>query len=199
MKPKSLVRTSAAFGILLLAGAVLTSCTELPSEPTSTSAPVETTAPPTLQNRLCDTATVPDAYKDDVNDAAKKSGLQPSIIAAIIHTQSDWEIMAAVPSGNARGLALLTPGVWEKYGEGNIFNGHDNIAALGGYLEHVADTVKGKNGIGADYTDLVIAALVTGERAVVNAGEIPATPGALRYVELVNKYADRYKNCSKDV
>ena len=197
MKSNNLVKATAGFGILILAGTVLTSCSE--PQPEAAQIPMETTAPATAPSQLCDTATVPESYQDDVNNAAKKSGLHPSIISAIIQTQSNWEIMADEPIGDGRGLALLTPEVWDKYGEGDIFNGHHNIAALGGYLEHVANTVKGKNGIGADETDLVIAALVAGEKAVSRAGEIPATPGTLRYVELVNEYADQFKNCAKDI
>lgn len=195
MKSNSLVKASAGLGILIATGTVLTSCSE--PQPEAVHMPMQT--PVTATSQVCDSATVPESYQDDVNNAAKRSGLHPSIIAAIIKTQSNWENMADEPIGDGRGLALLTPQVWDKFGDGDIFNGHHNIAALGDYLEHVSNTVKGKNGIGADETDLVIAALVTGESAVANAGKIPATPGTLRYVDLVNDYADSYKNCAKDL
>ncbi|MBF6671136.1 hypothetical protein [Glutamicibacter sp. FBE19] len=197
MKPNHLVKASAGIGILILAGSALTSCTEPRQE--AAQAPAQSTAPASTTKQPCNIATVPQSYQDDVHDAAKKSGLHPSVIAAIIQTQSNWEIMADEPVGDGRSLALLTPEVWDKYGQGDVFNGHHNIAALGGYLEHVADVVKGKNGIGADDTNLVIAALVAGEYAVANAGEIPATPGTLRYVDLVNESAEQYKTCAKDI
>ena len=199
MKSNGLVKATATLGVLFMLGTGLVSCAEPQRQADSTQTVPQERAEPTVPSQLCDSLVVPDTYQDDVNNAAKKSGLQPSTIAAIILTQSDWEVTAQEPQGNARGLALLTPTVWNEYGQGDIFNGHHNIAAFGNYLEHLADTVKGKNGIGADYSDLVIAALVAGEHSVVKAGEIPSTPGVLRYVEMVNKYADQYKNCAKDI
>lgn len=199
MKTKSTTaRMLSTLSVLLLAGTALSSCTGSQEKTTLPPPTVLVTPTPTPTPELsCESVATPKSHQDDVNNAAKKSGLDPSIIAAIIQTQSNWKVEAVSPVGTGKGLALMSDTVYAEYGEGNIFNVHNAVQALGNYLEHLADTLKGRSGIGADYTDLVIAALIVGEKPVLEAGEVPEIKNVKKYVEKVNTVANQIKSCAQ--
>lgn len=197
MTMKNTKHMDLSLSVLLFTGTLLTSCAEPREQATFTpsASPSATTESPVA---TCDSLAVPNSFQDDVNNAAQKSGLEPSVIAAIITVQSNWQEDAVAPVDDSRGIALTSLEVWEEYGQGNILNGHDHIRTLGVYLKHLADTLEGRHGIGADDTDLVIAAHIAGETAVLNAGEVPAIPEVRTYVNKVKTYAQQIKSCAKD-
>ncbi|MGO2069235.1 transglycosylase SLT domain-containing protein [Glutamicibacter arilaitensis] len=193
---KKTKKMALSLSVLLLAGTLLTSCVEPRDQATFSPSPSNSVAAESPVP-TCESLKVPQSFQDDVNSAARKSGLEPSVIAAIITVQSNWQEDAVSPVGS-RGIALTSVEVWKEHGQGNILNGHDHIRTLGVYLKHLADTLKGRQGVGADYTDLVIAAHVAGETAVLNAGEVPAIPEVRTYVNKVKAYAEQIKSCAKD-
>ena len=202
MKTNTTARMLSILGVLLLASTALSSCTGAEKQTTFPSPTVLVTSTPTptptpTPELSCESVATPKSHQDEVNNAAKKSGLDPSIIAAIIQTQSNWKVEATSPVGTGKGLALMSDTIYAEYGEGDIFNVHNAVQALGNYLEHLADTLKGRSGIGADYTDLVVAALVVGEKPVLEAGEVPDIKSVKKYVEKVNTVANQIKSCAQ--
>ncbi len=93
----------------------------------------------------------PFRYREEIMAAAAAQQVDPLLIAAVIHTESDFQENAVSPEG-ARGLMQLMPSTarWiaEKNGESDfhpdkLFEPHYNIAAGSWYL---ADLLRQFNG-----------------------------------------------------
>ena len=84
---------------------------------------------------------IPKGYGEVIQSAAKKYGIDPSILAGIIETESSWDSAASNPSG-ARGIAQIIP----KWHPGvNVNDPVESINYAASYLRRIMD---GENGTG---------------------------------------------------
>lgn len=85
---------------------------------------------------------VPAAYQDDVTAAAKALGIPPSVVAAQIQLESDWNPNARSSAG-AEGIAQFEPATFAQYGTGSPYNASDAFAA---YTKYMAALLKQEGG-----------------------------------------------------
>lgn len=142
--------------------------------------------------------TIPREWADDVVAAAEVSEFSPSVVAAQIQTESNWDPDAESPVG-ALGLAQFMPETWEIYGEGEITDPEDSIRAQGYYLRDLRNMMSGLEPADEQgELDLVLAAYNAGPTVVLDEGGIPNYEETQNYVSQINDLAEtRYANvCS---
>lgn len=120
-----------------------------------------------------------DAY---IRDTARKHGVEPSLVKAVIQVESNFD-PEAVSRAGALGLMQLMPGTAARYSFGSrqMFNPQSNIDAGVRHLAYLK-TLFPNN------LDFVIAAYNAGENNVVKYNGIPPFPETLDYVQKV-KYS----------
>lgn len=124
-------------------------------------------------------------YASSINKAAKKYGVNPHLIAAIIKQESNFNPKAVSRSG-AQGLMQLMPATARSLGVKNSFNAHDNI--MGG-TKYLAQQLKA---FGGDLK-LALAAYNAGPGNVKKHGGIPPFKETQNYV---NKVMNNLKDFS---
>jgi len=77
-------------------------------------------------------------YGKHIEKAARKTGLDPALIYAVIRAESSGD-RKAVSSAGAKGLMQLTDAVAEQYGVDRVFSASQNIAAGSAYLSDLLD------------------------------------------------------------
>jgi cell wall-associated NlpC family hydrolase len=146
--------------------------------------------------------TVPAAYVRDVLAAGGLcAAAAPSIIAAQIEAESNWNPRAVSPAG-AQGIAQFMPATWTTWGTdadadgtSSPFDPGDAIAAQGRYdcaLAAQIQTALGAGTVHGQLTDLMLAAYNAGPGAVLSAGGVPAIPETLHYVAKITARAAHY-------
>lgn len=141
---------------------------------------------------------IPQEWADDVVAAAEVSGFSPSVVAAQIQTESNWDPDAESPVG-ALGLAQFMPETWEIYGQGDITDPEASIQAQGYYLRDLRNMMAGLEPANEqEELDLVLASYNAGPTAVLDEGGIPDYEETQNYVSQINNLAgSRYENvCS---
>ena len=130
------------------------------------------------RNKFVDRSTY-DAY---IRDTARKHGVDPSLVKAVIQVESNFN-PTAVSRAGARGLMQLMPGTAARYDlqEHQLFNPWQNIEAGVQHLAYLK-TLFPNN------VDYVLAAYNAGENNVVRYSGIPPFPETLDYVQKV-KYS----------
>ncbi len=118
-------------------------------------------------------------YASSINAAAKKYGVNPNLIAAIIKQESNFNARAVSKSG-AQGLMQLMPATARSLGVKNSFDAHDNI--MGG-TKYIAQQLKA---FGGDLK-LALAAYNAGPGNVKKHGGIPPFEETQDYVNKVIK------------
>lgn len=129
---------------------------------------------------------VPNGWGDLVDAAAEEAGLPPSLVAAQIEQESQWNPDATSPVG-AEGLAQFMPATWASYGEGgDPRNPRDAIPALGRYMADLKDQVQPLAGDDAnELVRLTLAAYNAGPGAVLEHDGVPPYEETQNYVETI--------------
>ncbi len=124
-------------------------------------------------------------YDRDIRRIARRYKVEPSIIKAIIHVESDFDHQAVSKKG-AQGLMQLMPGTSRELRVSNPFNPRENIDGGTRYFRRILDSFKG------DLT-LSLAAYNAGPGLVARTGGVPKIRETQRYVSKVLKQYKVYK------
>jgi len=117
-------------------------------------------------------------YTPIIAAAAKKHGLDPKLVHAVIHAESAYDAKA-ISSAGAVGLMQLMPATALQYGATNRKDPKQNIFAGTRYLKYLI-------GLFDDNLTLSIAAYNAGENAVKKYhSQIPPYPETQKYVKHV--------------
>jgi len=116
-------------------------------------------------------------YHTIINEKAETYDIDPSLIKAVIETESNWNSMAISRKG-AMGLMQLMPSTASDMNVHNPFNPEENIEGGTRYLRYLLERYKG------DLT-LALAAYNAGPNAVEKYGCIPPYTETRQYVSKV--------------
>lgn len=126
-------------------------------------------------------------YRDEIERASSKYGVEPALIRAVILAESDFDPYAISYAG-ALGLMQLIPETAERMGVDDPFNPMQNIDGGTRYL--------GKLRKMFDDIKLSVAAYHAGEKRVAQHGGIPPIPETRQYVHRVLEYYDKFRRLS---
>lgn len=121
-------------------------------------------------------------YDALILQSAKRHGVDPALVKAIMHTESGFNPQARSPAG-AMGLMQLMPGTASDMGVLNVWDPAQNIEGGVKYLAWLSQRFSNK--------DHIIAAYNAGHGNVRRYGGIPPFNETRNYVRKVN---DRYQN-----
>ena len=138
-----------------------------------------------LSNMVADGVTGLDAYKDLVQAAAQKYGLDPTLLAAVAQTESGFNPRAQSGAG-AKGLMQLMDATARGLGISDSF---DPAQSLDGGARFLSGLLKQFNGDAR----LALAAYNAGPVAVKKYGAIPPYQETQRYVPKVLAQADAFR------
>lgn len=117
------------------------------------------------------------AIRDMARDYATRNRVSPSLVTAVIETESSYNPRAVSPRG-AMGLMQLMPDVAQSLGVENPFEPEENIRGGVTLLRKLLDKYHGDQ-------RLALAAYNAGEGAVDRAGGVPDFPETREYVNRV--------------
>ena len=117
---------------------------------------------------------------------ARKYGVDPALVAALIKAESDFDPEARSEAG-ATGLMQLMPETARDMGVENATNPEENID---GGVRYLARLLR----LFGSETHLAIAAYNAGERAVLRYGSVPPFEETRRYVRKVLRYYDEFRS-----
>ena len=123
------------------------------------------------------TLDLPGDFGAIVDQAAKKYGVDPALIAAVMQTESSFN-PDAVSRAGARGLMQLMPATARGLGVTNASDPLQNVLGGARLLGQLLDKYEGR-------TDLALAAYNAGSGAVDKFGGIPPYAETRKYVPLV--------------
>ncbi|QYJ75313.1 lytic transglycosylase domain-containing protein [Shewanella sp. FJAT-52076] len=126
------------------------------------------------------------SYEKDILLAAKTYSLEPALIRAVIHAESNFNPKAISRTG-AVGLMQLMPGTAKDMGVRNSFLPQDNILGGSRYLSLMLDRFQGD-------LNHALAAYNAGPTRVEEYSGIPPYPETKAYIERVNILLQRYRN-----
>ena len=144
------------------------------------------TAPPKTVFYGEQPATLSPRLEAIVNHVASDYAVDKSLVQAVIHAESDFDVNAVSPKG-ASGLMQLMPDTAQRYGVHDIFDPEQNITGGVRYLRDLLETF-GHN------VRLAVAAYNAGEQAVLRYGGVPPYPETVNYVNKVMQLHSRYGN-----
>ena len=126
------------------------------------------------------------SYDDLIGTAARRYGLEPALIKAVIKCESNFDA-EAVSSQGAEGLMQLMPATQATLGVTDAFDPSQNIDAGVRYLTILKQTF-------GTSTPLLLAAYNAGPQAVIEAAyAVPAFAETQRYVACVEDAQQRYE------
>jgi hypothetical protein len=117
-------------------------------------------------------------FSSQILEAAKQHRIDPALIAAVIHAESNG-FPRAVSRKGARGLMQLMPATARRLGVKSAFDPRENIRAGAAYLAELAER------FGETNADLILAAYNAGEHAVEEHGGVPPYRETRDYVRRV--------------
>jgi len=123
-------------------------------------------------------------YKNDINQAALRYGIDPAFVRAVIHAESHFNPQAVSKTG-AQGLMQLMPETAKELGVKNSLSAKQNIKGGVKHLARLLNKYDGNN-------ELASAAYNAGEGAVKRHGGIPPYKETQVYVERVGILHKRY-------
>ena len=127
----------------------------------------------------------PNHYSTLIDGAAQEHGVDPSLVRAVIHTESAFNPRAVSPKG-ARGLMQLMPQTARLLG---VMNSFDPLQNISGGTRHLALLIKRYDG----NLRFALAAYNAGEGAVEQYGGIPPYRETQEYVRRVLALMTRYR------
>jgi soluble lytic murein transglycosylase-like protein len=117
-------------------------------------------------------------YGAQILAAARRNGLDPALLHAVIQIESGYDARAVSPKG-AAGLMQLMPETARRFGAADRFAPEENLEAGARYLGHLLALFEGD-------LELALAAYNAGEEAVLRHGRaIPPYAETRRYVPAV--------------
>jgi len=124
-------------------------------------------------------------YDKEIRRIATRYNIDPPLIKAIIHAESDFDNQAVSRRG-AQGLMQLMPATARELQVANPFNPHENIDGGTRYFRQLLDTF---------HEDLVLslAAYNAGPGLVSRTGGVPEIPETVQYIKKVLKQYKVYK------
>ncbi len=122
-------------------------------------------------------ADIPATYREIINSACTRHGVDPSLVHAIVKVESDFNPYAMSRKG-AMGLMQLMPQTAVDMNIKNSFNPIENIDGGVKYLRYLIDRYEGN-------LSLALAAYNSGETAVKRWGTIPPFKETQNYVKRI--------------
>ncbi len=117
-------------------------------------------------------------YSKEIVQAAREYRIDPTLIAAVIRAESDFD-PSAISRKGARGLMQLMPATARRMGVRRDFDPRENIRGGTAYLAELAERY------GEKAVELILAAYNAGERAVEEFGGVPPYRETRAYVRRV--------------
>lgn len=133
----------------------------------------------------------PGRYDKNIVSIARRYNVDPNLIKAIIHTESDFDHRAVSKQG-AQGLMQLMPATAKELRVFNPFNPQENIDGGTRYFRTLLDIFNGD-------VKLSLAAYNAGPGLVQRTNGIPAIPETIRYVKKVLRQYKVYKKTPGDI
>ena len=130
----------------------------------------------------------PTELRDDIQAAAQVAGFPAGLLAAQLETESDW-VSKAQSHAWAQGLAQFTQDTWDIWGEGEITDPEDSIAAQGRYLAYLSERLAPFVSEESSLQDLVLAGYNAGPGAVEEYKGIPPYFETQNYVVKIDELA----------
>lgn len=127
----------------------------------------------------------PAEYDAIISESAKKYGVSPSLVKAVIQAESGYNPNAVSKKG-ASGLMQLMPSTAKSLKVANSFNPKDNVDGGVKYLRFLLDTFKGD-------VQLALAAYNAGLNKVAKYGGIPPYSETRNYVSRVISFMQNYQ------
>ncbi len=124
-------------------------------------------------------------YDSYIRSASRDYKLDPALVKAVIHVESDFNPLAVSPKG-ARGLMQLMPQTAARYREKDLFS---PVANINVGTRHLASLIERY----PNDLHLALAAYNAGEHNVDRYQGIPPFQETREYVKKVLKYRDRYR------
>ncbi len=122
-------------------------------------------------------------YRNEILRAARRHGVAPTLLAALVRAESNFN-PRAVSSSGARGLGQLMPRTARELGVGNPFDPHENLDGAARYLSEQLDRFQSVR--------VALAAYHAGPRKA--AGPFNRLPPVTRsYVARVMRYEQDYR------
>lgn len=135
------------------------------------------------------TPLITDKFNLEIDSVARKHGLEPSLIKAVIHAESAFK-PTAVSSAGAQGLMQLMPLTQKTYQVNNPYDPLQNINGGAAYLKYLKGVYSN--------IDVYLAAYNSGETAVEKYGRaIPPFPETKEYVRRVKILYNRYQKLNR--
>lgn len=116
---------------------------------------------------------------------ARRNNLQPELIAAMVHTESDFRA-GLVSHKSAQGLMQIVPETAKILGVANPFDPEQNIAAGTKYFRYLLNRF--------DDERIALAAYNAGPTNVERFGGVPPFPETRQYIEKVSRRHTRYRD-----
>jgi soluble lytic murein transglycosylase-like protein len=123
-------------------------------------------------------------YGSIIYREARKNNLQPELVAAMVHTESDFR-PHLVSHKSAQGLMQIIPDTARDLGLANVFDPEQNIAAGTRYFRYLLDRFENER--------IALAAYNAGEGKVERCSCVPEIAETVSYIEKVNVRASRYR------
>jgi soluble lytic murein transglycosylase-like protein len=123
-------------------------------------------------------------YGSIIYREARKNRLDPELVAAMVHTESDFRA-DLVSHKSAQGLMQIVPETASILGVANVFDPESNIAAGTRYFRYLLDRF--------DNERIALAAYNAGEGHVERCRCVPEFAETKSYIEKVNARASRYR------
>lgn len=142
-------------------------------------------------------------YLPELQEASRVSGFPVSLIAATIQQESGWNPKIVSPSG-AQGVGQFMPGTWPSYGQGDPFNPHDAIPAMGRYIKDIRRIMR-ENNVPGDEIDIVLRSYNAGPYSVIaRSGGAASSNGHsgdenADYAPMIRGYWPQYQQIVKDL
>jgi soluble lytic murein transglycosylase-like protein len=125
------------------------------------------------------------AYRDQILAVAGRHGVDPALIRAVVHAESNFNLVAKSRAG-AQGLMQLMPGTQKQYGVRNPYDASQNLD--GGTRLFKTLMAKYRNDV-----KMAAAAYNAGEDAVARYNGIPPYEETRNYVRRVTTLYSRYQ------